>query len=755
MQLERQYFRISYVTNITNLIHVSIPSTTDLPELTSMQYSTDNGSTWVNCQRSSNSVAVTDITIPSGGVILKGVGTTLGKDASTHCRIYGDTLSFPLSLSGNIMSLLYGDNFYDKTTLEAPYTFYGLFEDTWVNNTKRLILPATTLAAWCYARMFARVTTPSSHVNFTNGCIYILPAESTTTGCYSQMFYNGKQIKIAPFILANDKASYAFKEMFYGCSRLEEVTINNDTINTNDAFTDWLYGVAASGTIYSNYGMQPSGWEWKKFTMPIYVNGAFKYIDKLMYDDNHPDMRHNENDCSQLMKNNEVVRGLVDTTPYDKTWLTVEALEQGTLTINIPHESDFMVEYSIDNSAWVHEIADGHDLNISVSRGDKVSLRAHEFDDLNTYRSYNSSTGKYVVRASRPQIKTNFKYNVYGNIESLFSDYNFIAKSSIGRELNALFREDGPTITILTNNPQAGDSGAQKAEDDEKSGYYSYLIDASNLVFNLAEQTTITMTDSTSLTTSPGGNMFSRCRRMVNMPLNKWVTLPKKLNGMLINMFSECYCIKTCDWVIDGTINNGSFDSMFWWCIDLLKAPEIIRVRYDVGNVYGGQNGSPKQLRFGSIDINDGYRCFHNMFYNCPNMLKGPMIFADYNYNSGYPGTTSEMFFNCQSMREVGIFKCKWLYDSSQQDYSETTQTNTGTRDPFTLNRTGRVSQITDGLWESNLSSIGTLVVHTNILPYPTGVEGMDWSTNNNIVIDGSMWSRDEIISKYGKENLR
>jgi hypothetical protein len=93
---------------------------------------------------------------------------------------------------GNIMSLLYGDDFEDKTTIPSVGCFYRLFY-----NCRGLLtapeLPATTLTEYCYSWMFAScdgmipdadlesipefpITSPK------------LPATTLTDYCYSYMF---------------------------------------------------------------------------------------------------------------------------------------------------------------------------------------------------------------------------------------------------------------------------------------------------------------------------------------------------------------------------------------------------------------------------------------------------------------------------------------------------------------------------------------------------------------------------------------
>ena len=68
------------------------------------------------------------------------------------------------SVEGNAMSLLYGDDFKGQTSLEGKdYALYGLFRgNTNVTSAENLSLPATTLATYCYSNMFRGCTSLSS-----------------------------------------------------------------------------------------------------------------------------------------------------------------------------------------------------------------------------------------------------------------------------------------------------------------------------------------------------------------------------------------------------------------------------------------------------------------------------------------------------------------------------------------------------------------------------------------------------------------
>lgn len=98
------------------------------------------------------------------------------------------------SLSGNIMSLIHGDEFVGKTSL-ADYTnvFSLLFNKcTKLKSISDGLLPATTLSNQCYADMFSDCTGITS---IPEG---LLPATTLAYKCYYNMFTNCKGITSIP-----------------------------------------------------------------------------------------------------------------------------------------------------------------------------------------------------------------------------------------------------------------------------------------------------------------------------------------------------------------------------------------------------------------------------------------------------------------------------------------------------------------------------------------------------------------------------
>ena len=176
-----------------------------------LSYSIDNGETW--------SAASSNITLSvniGDKVLWKGTTTPINDDDEEVYGIGtfdGDT-NVRYSVEGNIMSLLYGDNFEGQISLEGKdFAFYGLFYvNTNITSAENLSLPATILAETCYEYMFAYCTSLLIAPE--------LPATTLTNYCYQSMFRGCTSLTTAPELPATTLAPYCYEYMFYDCTSL-------------------------------------------------------------------------------------------------------------------------------------------------------------------------------------------------------------------------------------------------------------------------------------------------------------------------------------------------------------------------------------------------------------------------------------------------------------------------------------------------------------------------------------------------------
>lgn len=275
----------------------------DIPSSNKISYSTDNGNTW------SEPAKEITVKVNSGDkVLFKGNMTP---------SIYGigsfSASTATYDIQGNVMSLLYGDNFINQTNLsDKSAAFRYLFRPKsgllGTISAKNLILPATTLSTNCYNEMFAGCTlltqapslpattlASSCYKSMFLGCTSLttapsLPATTMVDNCYQYMFRGCTSLVNAPSLPATTLAQYCYNFMFQGCTSLTTAPVlpttalvrNYDgcyvsmfaqcsnlnyikmlatTIYSDSYLSNWVQDVASSGTFVKAATMTslPSG----------------------------------------------------------------------------------------------------------------------------------------------------------------------------------------------------------------------------------------------------------------------------------------------------------------------------------------------------------------------------------------------------------------------------------------------------------------------------------------------------------------
>jgi len=250
-----------------------------------------------------------------------GTGNQRALDGSFYCGNSHNATPASFNVSGNIMSLIYGDNFQNQDSFSEDGVFGQLFYyDSYSSSSggpvsaENLMLPATTLTRGCYAAMFSMapnlVKAPKSlpatavpyraYYNMFTFCTAMTtsPVISATSvgeqGCYCMYnmcsslasaqttlpatslgnmaywsMYAGTSITTAPVLPATTLPDYSYWGMFGGCSALTSITCYATDISAADCTNGWVNGVSATGTFTKPASMTswtvgdngiPSGW---------------------------------------------------------------------------------------------------------------------------------------------------------------------------------------------------------------------------------------------------------------------------------------------------------------------------------------------------------------------------------------------------------------------------------------------------------------------------------------------------------------
>lgn len=184
----------------------------------SIDYSLDNGSTWVTLASDTDSPTV------NAGDIIMWKGELTAANNGYGCGRFYSTGEF--EVEGNIMSLIFGDDFIGQNDLTGYDTeFVGLFNKctSGLTNAENLSLPATTLSPGCYYAMF-------NNCKKLVGVPKVLPASTVGNSSYMYMFLGCTSITDAPEIQASTVSAQGCTCMFSGCTSLVNVP---DLVATN------------------------------------------------------------------------------------------------------------------------------------------------------------------------------------------------------------------------------------------------------------------------------------------------------------------------------------------------------------------------------------------------------------------------------------------------------------------------------------------------------------------------------------------
>ena len=220
-----------------------------------IEYSKNNG-TWTSITSTSSGAT---ISVSQGdSVRFRGTETKYcNGNKNNYSGFEGGTATY--NIEGNIMSLLYGDNFVGQTTLSTAWVFCSIFKKSNVISAENLILPATTIPQCGYRAMFSFATQLE--------VAPALPATTLGTSCYWYMFEQCA-ITRAPDLLAPTLVQECYGYMFTGCSSLNYIKCLATTKSATSCLQNWTQNVAASGTFVKDANTSwtsgasgiPTGW---------------------------------------------------------------------------------------------------------------------------------------------------------------------------------------------------------------------------------------------------------------------------------------------------------------------------------------------------------------------------------------------------------------------------------------------------------------------------------------------------------------
>lgn len=514
-----------------------------------IQYIKNDGTTWSSLQPNST------IAVSAGDkVLFKGelYGNSFDEE-DTYCA-FGTSNGATFNVSGNIMSLRFGDNFQGQidisTQFSYKYMFAQLFEECGVKDASNLCLPAMSLSEGCYMGMFlgssitkapklpatkladycymdmfrncssltevpSKLPATSLEVRcysgmFTGTAITTapaLPATKLSEGCYVWMFSSCTQLTASPNLNAPTLVKECYKEMFKNCSSLEEITCAAYFISALDCTTGWVQGVAASGTfntiegtnwIEGNNGI-PSGWSRNDTDAAAHAKvNSIPFYDDETGITTYPIVRYDQGSSR-----------------YYKKFLTFEILSAGIINWKSDDDnSTKTIFYSKDEGEyWEMITSSASGTPIEVEEGDILI-----FKGSNASYEYN-------------HFETNIRFNIYGNITSLIY-------------------------------------GDDEGEIGEIKNYYTTTSVFKELFLNCIrlESAYDLILYPLNLTDSCYAYMFKGCLNLRKAPQLLATTLAE---GCYQGMFEDCINLEAISALPASTLQEDCYNKMFYGCANL------------------------------------------------------------------------------------------------------------------------------------------------------------------------------------------
>ena len=205
--------------------------------ISNLQYSVNNGE-WQNVVADGEGVTFGGA---NGDLRLRGTNPNGTANNANDHSIITFTNDVNVACTGDIRTLLDWKNYNIVKTDNAR--FCCLFQNCSVL-TSAPELPATTLADYCYYKMFYYCT------NLTSAPV--LPATTLAEGCYSFMFYNCTNLTSAPELPTKTLANSCYCCMFSNCKKLSSVTMlapKSEIETKTDCVSCWLDGAGTDNSV--------------------------------------------------------------------------------------------------------------------------------------------------------------------------------------------------------------------------------------------------------------------------------------------------------------------------------------------------------------------------------------------------------------------------------------------------------------------------------------------------------------------------
>lgn len=178
-----------------------------------IQYKKNDGE-WTSIASNTGSSAPSISVVPGDIVVFKGNNNRYYSGSGYN--LFGGSATF--KAYGNILSLIYGDNYQTETELPSAVTSQHNFDSLFWKNS-----------------------------GITDASNIIMP-QNTKNTCYHRMFEDCINLEKAPALPSATLEPYAYEYMFANCSKLVYVKCLATNMSATNCTSNWLGSVSSTGT---------------------------------------------------------------------------------------------------------------------------------------------------------------------------------------------------------------------------------------------------------------------------------------------------------------------------------------------------------------------------------------------------------------------------------------------------------------------------------------------------------------------------
>ena len=659
---EEEYFAIESLED-DNAVVFKLSSESGTPSASSaktISVSTDDGETWTDYTSTANGTTIATLNMGEK-VLIKGNNSAYYTSGGFRGGYNHFTASKEFDVNGNIMSLIYGDNFKEQYSFPSgtTYNFGSFFISAPVVSAENLILPATTLANYCYENMFKDCT---SLVNAPQ-----LPATTLANYCYSNMFNRCTSLVTAPELPAATLAYGCYNAMFFKTNIIPEFPNIDFTsqINVNGEFTGLFAGTNITDADLERILPKNAN---GKYCLPAttLANNCYTYMfqgcTRLV---NAPALpattlttncyQHMFDGCTSLVTAPELPATTLAYGCYgymfkDCTSLAKAPVLPATTLANYCYINMFQSCTSLVNAPQLPATTLANYCYSNMFNRCTSLVTAPELPAATlAYGCYNAMFFKTNIIPEFPNIDFTSQINVNGEFTGLFAGTN-ITDADLERILpkNANGKYCLPATTLANN-------------------CYTYMFQGCTRLVNAPALPATTLTTNcyqhmfdgcTSLVTAPElpattlaygcyGYMFKDCTSLAKAPVLPATTLA---NYCYINMFQSCTSLVNAPQLPATTLASGCYRDMFSGCNSLVTAPQLFATTLTENcyeNMFKDCTSLVNAPQLPATTLTSG--CYQNMFYNCRSLVTAPTLPARYLKNNSY----SFMFQACTNLNYI------------------------------------------------------------------------------------------------------